>query len=141
MENILKDRKKLLNELDELCSKYVRTRDNKCILCGKHVGETKKLQSHHWIVSRARSTKYRFDERNCVSLCYGCHIGRVHHNPTIALLEELKDRAIINKIVTPEEIEEIKASSNIPYKMTIAEIEDKINYFKEKLNGKHIEEN
>ena len=132
----MRDRRKMLKQLDELCSLYVRKRDNKCILCGGHVGDTAKLQSHHWIVSRARSTKYRYDERNCVSLCYGCHIGRIHHNPTLALLENLKQRAIINKIVTPDEIEEIKLSSNIPYRMTISEIEDKINYFKEKLNGK-----
>lgn len=137
----MKDRKKLLKTLDELCSKYVRTRDNKCILCGGHVGEINKLQSHHWIVSRARSTKYRFDERNLVSLCYACHILKIHHNPTLALLDELKNRVILNKIVTPEEIEEIKLSSNIPYKMSISEIEDKINYFKEKLNGRTFEEN
>jgi len=137
----MKDRRKLLKELDELCSLYVRKRDNKCILCGGHIGETSKLQSHHWIVSRARSTKYRFDERNCVSLCYGCHILKIHHNPTIALLDELRERAILNKIVTPEEIEEIKLSSNIPYKMTITEIEDKINYFKGKLNGNLFEKN
>ena len=136
----MKDRKKLLKTLDELCSKYVRTRDNKCILCGGHVGEINKLQSHHWLVSRARSTKYRFDERNLVSLCYGCHILKIHHNPTLVLLENLKNRALMNKIVTPEDIDEIKASSNIPYRMTIAEIEDKINYFRGKLNGRIIEE-
>lgn len=130
------DRKKLLKKLDELCSLYVRKRDNKCILCGGHVGETAKLQSHHWIVSRARSMKYRFDERNCVSLCYGCHILKIHNNPTLALLEALKERAIIEGIVNSEDIEEIKSQSNIPYKLSIIEIKDKINYFKDKLDGK-----
>lgn len=137
----MKDRKKLLKTLDELCSKYVRTRDNKCILCGGHVGEINKLQSHHWVVSRARSTKYRFDERNLVSLCYGCHILKIHHNPTLALLEQLKSRALMKGIVTIDDIEEIKRGSNIPYKLTISEIEDKIDYYKEKLNGRIIEKN
>ena len=130
------DRKKLLKTLDELCSKYVRMRDNKCILCGGYVGDIKKLQSHHWAVSRARSLKYRFDERNLVSLCYGCHILKIHHNPSLLLLDELKNRVLLNGIATQEDIEEIKASSNIPYKMTITEIENKINYYKGKLNGK-----
>ena len=132
----MRDRKKLLKELDELCSKYVRVRDSKCILCGGYVGELSKLQAHHWIITRARSLKYRYDERNLVSLCYGCHIGRIHHNPTLALLETLKERAIINGIVSSDEIEEIKRNSNIPYKMTLDEIEDKINYFKEQLRWK-----
>lgn len=129
------DRRKLLKTLDELCSKYVRIRDNKCILCGGYVGEINKLQSHHWIVSRARSLKYRFDERNLVSLCFGCHILKIHHNPSLLLLDELRNRVILNNIATNDDIEEIKLSSNIPYRMTIAEIEDKINYYKGKLHG------
>lgn len=128
-----RDRKKLIKELDSLCSEYVRKRDNKCILCGGHVGEFSKLQSHHWIVSRARSLKYRFDERNCVSLCYGCHILKIHNSPTLALLESLKQKALLNHIVTLDDIEEIKSNSNIPYKMTVFDLEYKIKYYKEKL--------
>jgi hypothetical protein len=120
------NRKKLLEKLDELTSKFVRNRDGKCILCGGHAGDIKGLQSHHWIVTRARSLKYRFDPRNCVSLCYACHIFKVHHNPTVALLDELKERAIIEGIVTEEEIEQIKSDCNVPYKMSLAEIEERI---------------
>lgn len=130
-----KDRNKMLKTLDELCSKYVRNRDKKCILCGGYVGEVNKLQSHHWIVSRARSLKYRFDPRNCVSLCYGCHILKVHKNPTVGLLNELTERAVVNGVVTRDDIEEISGSSNIPYKMNLTEIEERIKWFKENING------
>jgi hypothetical protein len=126
----MSDRTKLMKELDTLTSQYVRNRDCKCILCGGHVGDIKSLQSHHWIVSRARSLKYRFDPRNCVSLCYACHILKIHHNPTVALLDELKHRAILAGIVTEEDIEEIKSGSNIPYKMSLQEIKERIEEYK-----------
>lgn len=128
------DRNKRLKLLDELCSKYVRKRDGRCVLCGGHLGEVSKLQSHHWIVSRARSLKYRYDPRNCVSLCYACHIHKIHNNPTLALLDELKNRALICNIVNNDDIVEISRGSNIPYKMSLAEIEERIEWFKERLN-------
>ena len=127
-------RQKLIKELDSLCSEYVRKRDNKCILCGSFVGEWKRLQSHHWIVSRARSLKYRFDPRNCVSLCYACHIHKVHQHPDIATIDALTQRALIAGILNKEELEDIKADSNCVYKMTISEIKDKIEWFK-RMNG------
>ena len=124
-----------MDRLDSLCSLYVRTRDNRCILCGGHIGEIEKLQSHHWIVRRSRSLKYRFDERNCVSLCYACHILKIHNSPTLLQIEELKDRALMSGIATQEDIDEIKQNCNIVYKMSIAEIEDKIKYFEEKIRS------
>lgn len=129
------NRKKLMDRLDSLCSLYVRTRDNRCILCGGHIGEIEKLQSHHWIVRRSRSLKYRFDERNCVSLCYACHILKIHNSPTLLQIEELKDRALMSGIATQADIDEIKQNCNIVYKMSISEIEDKIKYFEEKIRS------
>jgi hypothetical protein len=131
----MSERKKLTDELDKLCSLYVRNRDRKCILCGGHVEEIKSLQSHHWIVSRARSLKYRFDPRNCVSLCYACHILKIHNNPTISLLEDLKTRALIEGVVTEEDIQEIKENSRFTYKMSIDELRTRIMEMKRRLEN------
>ncbi|MEE0060462.1 MAG: HNH endonuclease signature motif containing protein [Acutalibacteraceae bacterium] len=128
-------RQKLLDELDSLCSQYVRQRDNECVLCGAFKGEPKKLQSHHWIVSRKRSNRYKFDERNCVALCYSCHIHKIHSTASYFLIEKLKERALLKRIATKEDIEEIVSHSHDIYKPSIIDIEDKINYFKGKLNG------
>ena len=62
---------KLVKKLDALWSLRVRERDNRCMLCGGYVGEINRLQAHHWIITRAQSSKYRWDLRNVVSLCYG----------------------------------------------------------------------
>ena len=127
------ERQKLLKDLDEVFSKYIRTRDNKCILCGGHVGEINKLQNHHWIVRRSRSLRYRFDERNCVSLCYACHILKVHNSPTVAQIDELKERCLNEGIATQQDIEEIMSHSSEISKMGIGDIKNKIEYYKQKL--------
>ncbi len=126
-------RKKLLDELDSVFSRYIRTRDNKCVLCGGKVGEIENLQSHHWIVRRTRSNKYKFDERNCVALCYACHILKIHNSPTVAQIDELKERCLNEGIATQEDIDEIKRDSSIIYKLSMSEIKDKIEYYKQKL--------
>jgi len=134
-------RKMLLDELDKLCSKYIRQRDNECILCGGFKGEPKKLQSHHWILSRNMSNRYKFDERNCVALCYTCHIHKLHSTASYYYTRILKEKALIKGIVTQSDIDEIMAHSHDIYKPSIIEIEDKINYYRSKLDGKITAEN
>ena len=128
------NRAKLTKKLDELWSKKVRERDNKCVLCGKHIGDVKKLQAHHWIVTRARSLKYRWDIRNGISLCYGCHICQVHHNPSVELMNRLYNLAIINKIATKEEVEEIISHSTDITKLGIKDLEQKLEVLNEENN-------
>lgn len=57
---------------DTLFSKIVRARDGACRRCGKQ--ET--LQCHHLISRTYR--KVRFDERNGVAVCVGCHLFLTH---------------------------------------------------------------
>lgn len=57
---------------DSLFSKIVRARDGACRRCGKQ--ET--LQCHHLISRTYR--KVRFDERNGVTVCVGCHMFLTH---------------------------------------------------------------
>lgn len=66
-----------LDKCDILFSKGIRLRDKECVRChGK--GEMNKeglpiggLQCSHYFGRGREST--RFDEKNCDSLCYGCH--------------------------------------------------------------------
>ena len=90
---------KLIKKLDALWSLRVRERDNKCILCGGYVNDIKHLQAHHWIVTRNQSSKYRWDLRNGVSLCYGCHIHQVHSNPSVELINRLKELCILRMLL------------------------------------------
>ena len=74
--------RRLLKKCSEAWSLAVRTRDGKCLVCGA----TENLQAHHWLVSRARSRKYRFDLRNGVTLCYGHHLRGIHTEASLAFL-------------------------------------------------------
>ncbi|MDR1434732.1 Cas8a1 family CRISPR/Cas system-associated protein, partial [Candidatus Endomicrobiellum devescovinae] len=70
----LKPIPKIKKELDAIWAKKVRERDKKCLMCGK----TETLQAHHFLKSRARSIKYRWDMRNGITLCYTCHLYKIH---------------------------------------------------------------
>ena len=98
------NKQKLIKKLDELASKATRKRDKCCLMCGK----TETLQAHHWIVTRAHSQKYRWDLRNLATLCYACHLYKIHSTASLRYLDLLRKSAIMNKIATEQEIEEIK---------------------------------
>lgn len=60
-----------------LWSRAVRKRDrNRCVMCGKAEG----LQAHHWLFRRSHSLALSVDICGGVTLCYGCHIGRIHRD-------------------------------------------------------------
>ena len=117
---------KLVKKLDALWSLRVRERDNRCMLCGGYVGEINRLQAHHWIITRAQSSKYRWDLRNGVSLCYGCHIHQVHSNPSVELIERLKRNCVLSRIATEEEIEEIISRKHEVFKIDRIFVDEKI---------------
>ena len=93
----------LRKEADKLASEVVRLRDKRCLMCGATEG----LQAHHFIVTKGASTKHRWDLRNLISLCYPCHIHKVHSTASLKWLGILKKAAIINGICTEQDIEEI----------------------------------
>ena len=74
--------RRLLKKCNEAWSRAVRYRDGRCLVCGV----TDILQDHHWLVSRARSRRYRFDLRNGVTLCYGHHLRGIHTEASLAFL-------------------------------------------------------
>ncbi|MFH0915368.1 MAG: HNH endonuclease signature motif containing protein [bacterium] len=58
-----------------LWSLAVRKRDKyQCVMCGKTEG----LSAHHWLFRRAHSMALACDINNGTTLCFGCHLGRIH---------------------------------------------------------------
>lgn len=96
------------------------------MLCGGCVGQPEKLQAHHWIIARGKSLKYRFDPRNGIALCHGCHIHQVHTNPTVDIINRVRESALSNHIVTLDDIEEIVNSSRSVNKITTVELQEKL---------------
>ena len=88
---------------DDLASEIVRKRDGRCMMCGKR----ENLQAHHFIITKGASTKHRWDLRNLITLCYSCHIHKVHSTASLKWISILKKSAILNKICTEQDIEEI----------------------------------
>jgi len=70
----VKGRKALIHELDEVFSDLILARDGyKCQRCGKQYS-TKPglaLQCSHYFKRGLWGT--RWDQKNCVAFCYGCH--------------------------------------------------------------------
>lgn len=95
--------KRLKTKCDKLWSECVRTRDGECVLCGKKDG----LNAHHWIHSRAQGNLHRWDIKNGVSVCFACHLYKIHNYASADIMERLKKEAFSRGIVQPEEYEEI----------------------------------
>lgn len=127
-------RQRMIAKLDKLASEVVRLRDGKCLLCGN----TETLQAHHYIVTKGKSTKFRWDIRNLITLCYACHLYKVHSTASIQFIDLVKKAAIINRIATAEEIEEIKSDFSIANFSAdeLKQIEQNLLKIKEALNGK-----
>ena len=82
-------------------SKYIRSRDKRCVTCGS----ASYLQAGHFIGGRHLSLL--FDERNTHAQCYGCNVGKKGNMVEyyefmvkkygIKIIEELKelDRKIV----------------------------------------------
>lgn len=67
--------KRLKKACLSLWSELVRERDgHKCLLCGK----TENLTAHHWCVPKRGHEAFAYNPMNGATLCYACHIHRVH---------------------------------------------------------------
>lgn len=99
--------RQLVKEADNLASQVVRKRDGRCLMCGKPPSEKEHLQVHHFIITKGASTKHRWDLRNLITLCYCCHIHKVHSTASLKWVGLLKKSAILNGICTEQDIEEI----------------------------------
>ena len=94
---------KLKKQLDALWSKRVRERDGKCMMCSS----TEKLQAHHYIKCKSRSLKYRWDIRNGITLCFTCHLYKVHSESSFERIAYLLKVSQINGNISAQEANEI----------------------------------
>lgn len=81
--------RKLIKQCDTIFSLVVRKRDKRCQRCGNELT----LQNSHTI---SRTNYFlRWDEQNCIALCYKCHIYFWHKSPLEAakwFMETFPDR-------------------------------------------------
>ena len=87
--------KRIKKRLHDLWSKLVRHRDKACVLCGE---SEKVLNAHHWIVNAGRSLSVRFCLGNGVTLCYSCHIFKVHQTAAAVYTDKIRDYMIPDHI-------------------------------------------
>lgn len=113
-------RKKLVKALDTLWSLVVRTRDGRCVKCGK----TTDLQAHHYIIGR-RSLATRFLPDNGVTLCQGCHFLIHHLHGTVRANRAALD--FLNICINSQaqsNIELVLATGRQSIKLSISDLEE-----------------
>ena len=70
-------RKRIVNKLDEVVSKYIRLRDKKCVQCKKE----EKLTNGHVFSRRAYNTRWDISkDGNCHTQCWGCNFSHGKDN-------------------------------------------------------------
>ena len=127
----------LTKKLDDLASKVVRLRDKGiCTLCLKKF-DLNKLNAHHWIVTKAHSKKHRWNIKNLLSLCFACHLYKIHSTASLKYIDQLKKNAISLGIVTEKDIEEIERDNEIA-DFSTGELEELVKSFQKTL--KKLEE-
>lgn len=115
-------RQKLRKELDIVFKRFIRQRDGKCMKCAG----VNNLHASH-VIPVSHGDKFRWDEQNCMALCYHHHMNWWHKNP-------LEGVAWYSRVFK-EEFEYLeKNNDGKAVKFSIEELEEKLNYYKEKLN-------
>lgn len=121
--------KKLKDKLDDVFQMYIRERDGwKCCVCGKVLLKDRtNMHAGHFISRKEHST--RWDERNVNSQCK-------YHNflQSLGDIETITKYESFLKIKYGEQIiDDLIAKSHEIYHLNRGELEDKINYYTEKL--------
>lgn len=113
----------LEKELDKLFSRYIKLRDDHtCQKCGRKFWESDNGLdcSHYW---NRGNLGTRYEEDNCVALCRDCHTAW-EPDPDGEYTEFVKRR------IGGERFEALARMARQLIKMTKADLQDKINYFK-----------
>ena len=116
-------RSTLIKNLDAVFSQYIRIKDSineiaTCVTCGKK-DHWKKLQNGHFMSRRHYST--RWDENNVGVQCYGCNIT------------SQGQQFLFAKYLGLELAEEMVLKSKQTVKLTDNDLQDMIQYYKDKL--------
>ena len=120
----LKDRKRLVRELDAIFSRYIRLKDSfmgeaVCVTCGKKA-DWAAMQNGHFY-SRGRFST-RWDEDNCHVQCMRCNV--ILHGNYIAYTKFMIDR------YGREFVDELERKSLTTQRLTRPEMEELIQYYK-----------
>ena len=110
--------KKAKKEGPVLWSKVVRARDGRCVMCGK----TETLQAHHWLFFKSHSARLALEPANGVTLCYSCHIFKIHRRGDADFVMRLFER--MTEIVGVEIITEMRRLGNNPVPLSLEEREE-----------------
>jgi hypothetical protein len=116
-----------LKILQAVFNTYIRLRDERypCITCGTSKGNIQYHAGHYYSVGA--SPNLRFNEDNCHKQCATCN------NILSGNLIEYTDKLPIR--IGFERFEALKASKSEPLKLTIPEIKELINVYKEKIKS------
>ena len=120
---------KLRKECDKLWSEAVRARDgNKCVLCGS----ASHCQAHHWCHTKAQGNATRWDISNGITLCYTCHLYKVHSGAAY-YMDMAKNTAIriigqkaYEDLVTPKEPRVFNESEMIDIKNHLTDLKNSV---------------
>ena len=90
LKSFTNNKKKILGnegsllELWKLCVKI--SEGERCIICGGYTESKlgKKIVDCHHIIRRSQGAALKYDVRNGVPLCKGCHHNRIHNGDPIA---------------------------------------------------------
>lgn len=120
---------RLKKKCDNLWGKCVRLRDGRCLLCGKTEG----LAAHHYIHTKGSSLHHRYNIKNGITLCYACHIRKVHTQASVAILDAVKKAAVTHLVATESEIEAIENDRALA-KLGVEDLEGIKKYLQDYLN-------
>ena len=107
-------------KLDIDFKKFIRMRDGRCL----HCGSTENLQASH-TVPVSHGNRFRYDERNVITLCYHCHLNWWHKNPI--------DAAQWYKKTFPENDAYLKAGMHERIKYIIPDLQEMRSNYKQKI--------
>jgi len=118
-------RRKTIDKADKLLQNWMRVKHagERCEICGEPF-----QVSHHYI-AKSQSTILRFDEENLILVCNKCHfkIHRTESGPYIG--------ALIAKIKGSKWLTYITTQKNILMTLTTKDLEEKIEYYNNKINN------
>ena len=116
-------------ELDKIFSRYIRWRDDgQCFTCPKK-DDPKRMQNGHF--NPRQYLKTRYDERNNNCQCYACNMLYGGQPATYAIRLEAKYGQGI--------VAELESGRHMPVKLDIIWYEDKISFYKQKLEEMGVE--
>jgi uncharacterized protein with PIN domain len=113
-------------DLQQVFNQFIRMRDQHkgCISCGKPLN-TKFDAGHFYSVGSYPNL--RFTETNCFGQCVECNQHK--HGNLLEYRERILER------ISQEELEELVAKKDLPLRLTLPEIKEKIQYYKNKIKS------